>query len=61
MGKHSMTCSIKSIRATPTAARAIIKCRKKSDAGDSEMAIAWMIRSQLRRTPYFSRGNVLQL
>ena len=40
MGKHSMMCSIKSICATPTDARAIIKCRKKSDAGYSEMGAA---------------------
>ena len=33
-----MTCSIKSICATPTDARAIIKSWKKSDAGYSEMA-----------------------
>ena len=44
MGKHSMMCSIKSICATPTDARAIIKFWKKSDAGYSEMATAWMIR-----------------
>jgi hypothetical protein len=40
MGKHLMRCSIKLICATPTSARAIIKCRKKSDAGYSEMAAA---------------------
>src|SRR5947208_392231 len=38
MGKHSMMRSIKSICATPTDARAIIKSWKKSDAGYSEMA-----------------------
>ena len=40
MEKHSMMCSIKSICATPTSARAIIKSWKKSDAGYSEMAAA---------------------
>jgi hypothetical protein len=33
-------CSIKSIFATPTDAPPIIKCRKKSDAGYSEMVAA---------------------
>ncbi len=41
MGKHSMTCSIKSICATPTDAQAITKSWKKSDAGHSETAAAW--------------------
>jgi hypothetical protein len=40
MEKHSMMRSIKSICATPTSARAIIKSWKKSDAGYSEMAAA---------------------
>jgi hypothetical protein len=40
MGKYSMMCLIKSICATPTDARAIIKCQEKSDAGYSEKATA---------------------
>jgi hypothetical protein len=35
-----MTCSIRSICATPTVARAIIKSWKNSDTGYSEMAVA---------------------
>jgi hypothetical protein len=40
MEKHSTMRSIKSILATPTSARAIIKSWKKSGAGYSEMAAA---------------------
>ncbi|MGC1324086.1 MAG: hypothetical protein WA849_18050 [Candidatus Udaeobacter sp.] len=36
-----MTCSIKSIRVTPTDAQAITKSWEKSDAGYSEMAAAF--------------------
>jgi hypothetical protein len=41
MGKHSMMCSTKSIYATPTDGRTIIKSWKKSDARYSEMAAAF--------------------